>query len=42
MFAPYCSWAKYVKILPMAWLVHVVVVRLHVGDLHAVGLGEGP
>ena len=26
----------------VAWLLPVVVVRLHDGDLHAVGWGEGP
>ena len=30
------------NILPWAWLLPVEVVRLHVGDLHAVGWGEGP
>ena len=26
----------------LAWLFPVAVVRLHDGDLHAVGWGEGP
>ena len=28
--------------MPEAWLLPVAVVRQHVGDLHAVGWGEGP
>ena len=27
---------------PQAWLLPVAVVRLHIGDLHSVGWGEGP
>ena len=27
---------------PWAWLLPVAVIRLHVGDLHTVGWGEGP
>ena len=27
--------------MPSVWLLPVVVVRLHDGDLHAVGWGEG-
>ena len=26
----------------MAWLLPVTVLKLHDGDLHAVGWGEGP
>ena len=28
--------------LPLAWLLPVAVIRLHIGGLHAVGCGEGP
>ena len=28
--------------MPYAWLLPVVVVRLHDGDLHDVAWGEGP
>ena len=28
--------------MPWAWLLPISVLRLHVGDLHDVGLGEGP
>ena len=28
--------------LSLAWLFPVAVVRLHIGDQHAVGWGEGP
>ena len=30
------------KTLTLAWLLPGAVVGLHVGDLHAVGWGEGP
>ena len=39
---PQTSWAKQVETLPQAWLLPIGVVRLHAGDLHAVGWGEGP
>ena len=36
---PKTSWAKGIRTLHWAWLLSFAVERLHVGDLHSVGLG---
>ena len=43
--APDCSPEFLGKVglnLALAWLLPVAVIKLHVGDLHAVGWGGGP
>ena len=35
-------WGKVCLNLALAWLLPVAVIKLHVGDLHAVGWGGGP
>ena len=39
--SPQISWAN-LETLLWAWLLTVAVVKLHDGDLHAAGWGEGP